>query len=926
MPILIHETGTLKGQAVRIDPDRLYTIGREEDCDVPLLDELVSRVHARLRGKDGRYFIKDDHSSNGTFVNDQPIAPTQELQSGDKLSLGTTILTFLSDADAGGGAGRTLGGYKLLQRLGRGGMGTVYRALQLSLNREVALKILSPELSRDPTFVERFLKEARSAGQLNHPNIVQVYDVDRDDGLTFYAMEFVAGGTVEDLISKQGKIDLEAALAYLADATRGLQYAELKKIVHRDIKPDNLMLTELGTLKVADLGLALAVHEGQAESAILGTPHFISPEQAKCQTLDTRSDLYSLGATFYRMLTGSTMFHGKQAQEIVRQQVKADPPSLREQLADTPEAVESLFQRLVKKDPAERFQSCTELLKEIEAVQAGTGSRKLLFVGLAIILPLVAAVVYFGLNNGQADREREVITTPAGSSDTNELEERMVEQGQQLERTRRENDALTARLQLDRVAADYSKDELFQALNKLAAEHPDTEAGSKASARAQELANEIAAERQTLLARAAQVESAVNAMETAAVKALEQQHFADAFLALLGSGDIPEDLSGDPRLKIARERLGDRIRMQLDEKARSLLEAARTALANQQFDQARTSIGGARLLTDGSGRLPETATVEREQLAGLDAAMNQLRSDVDTAEREYRRGLLTTDLRRLRQACDWSALHRAERELDFRSALSALEQLKGQMVTEEYRNYLELRAADLRCATEDVERFLRAADNGQLKNDEMAHPERNVRATIKGLSSERDGVLLQVSKSGGTASSVVRFEAFNSMEACLGLLENRVERTPQQRLCMVRAGLALAGGHLHLAIQTLKNQIQVYDAAAGWSTAQQQALAALVIPTHVSEKLDLLLESVQQQAPELSDEIAGLKARIEREEEALRLFEQALVPFRQATPSSHFAEAASNLEQLISSYSDTDFFLVAYDVFDGGQAAISLID
>jgi len=926
VPILIHETGTLKGQAIRIDPDRLYTIGREDDCDVPLKDELVSRVHARLRGKGGRYFIKDNHSSNGTFVNDHPIAPTRELQSGDKLSIGTTILTFLSDADAGGGAGRTLGGYKLLQRLGRGGMGTVYRALQLSLNREVALKILSPELSQDPAFVERFLKEARSAGQLNHPNIVQVYDVDRDGGLTFYAMEFVAGGTVEDLLGKRGKLDLETALTHLTDAVKGLQYAELKQMVHRDIKPDNLMLTEMGTLKVADLGLALALQEGEAENTILGTPHFISPEQAKGLPLDTRSDLYSLGASFYRMLTGSTMFHGKQAQEIVRQQVKADPPSLREQLPDLPEAVEAMYQRLVKKEPAERFQTCAELLAELERIRTGRGSRKLVFTGLAALLLAVASGVFFLMNGGREAPNPPVINAPVDSGGTEKLEERVAEQREQLDRQRRENEALTARLELDHVAGQYSKDELLQALNQLADEHPGTKVEAQARERAKELAAEIAAERQRLLARAAEVDRAISRMESAVNTALEQRQFIDAYLALLRSGEIAAEWVDEARLKMARERLGESIRIALEEVTGKHLQTARTNLANEEFDRAREALGPARKLLEGAPRLPESATLVREQLAELDRSVTQLQSEIDVAEQNYRHALQTADLRAIRQDFDWVAFHRAERNLDFRSALAALEGLRDGLSTEEYRDYLAPRLEDLRFAAEDVERFLDAVEGDRLKDEEIVHPERNVRAAIKGLSSERDGVLLQVARSVGTASSVVRFETFNSMEACIGLLENRIERTPEQRLGLARTGLALSDGHLYLAVELLKSQMKYYDRSVGWTPAQREALDSVVIPTLSSEKLGSLLESVRADAPELGEQVKSLKERIEQEERALRLFEQALEPFREETPSIHFAEAAGHLEQLITSYNHTDFFLVAYEVFDGGRAAISLID
>src|SRR5262249_25370051 len=145
-------------------------------------------------------------------------------------------------AGARGLLGKTVAGYRILDRIGRGGMGTVYKANQVSLNRVVALKILSHKTAQDPAFVKRFHKEAQAAGRLNHPNIVQVYDVGSDGGLHFYSMEYIENGSVQDLATKEGKLGADLALSIILDAARGLEYAEKRGLVHRDIKPDNLMI------------------------------------------------------------------------------------------------------------------------------------------------------------------------------------------------------------------------------------------------------------------------------------------------------------------------------------------------------------------------------------------------------------------------------------------------------------------------------------------------------------------------------------------------------------------------------------------------------------------------------------------------------------------------------------------------------------
>ena len=206
--------------------------------------------------------------------------------------------------------GKRLGKYLLKTKLGQGGMGTVYLAIDTRLKRNVALKVLPKEMAADEAAVKRFLREARVAARLNHPNVVAVYDVDRQRGFCFLVMELVDGRTASELL-REGPLSWTEATRLVADACRGLVAAHEAGLVHRDIKPSNIMRTNDGLVKLADFGLAKVMDDpGPAKNpltqsgTILGTPHYMSPEQCRGEPVDARSDLYSLGATYYTLLAG----------------------------------------------------------------------------------------------------------------------------------------------------------------------------------------------------------------------------------------------------------------------------------------------------------------------------------------------------------------------------------------------------------------------------------------------------------------------------------------------------------------------------------------------------------------------------------------------------------------------------------------------
>jgi serine/threonine protein kinase len=245
-------------------------------------------------------------------------------------------------------------------------MGTVYKATQVSLGRTVALKVLAPELAQDERFCNMFIKEARAAGSLNHPNIIQVYDVGEEDVYYFFSMEFAAKGSVLDELQTGGPIALPRALRILRDACNALDYAERKGLVHRDIKPDNLMVTEDDSVKLGDLGLAMSTVELQGEQdGVFGTPHYIAPEQALGRPIDHRADIYGLGATFYRILTGKTVFSGSSVKEILKRQVREPHKPVTQLIPDCPPAVSRIIDRMLAKAPAERYQHASDILSDL---------------------------------------------------------------------------------------------------------------------------------------------------------------------------------------------------------------------------------------------------------------------------------------------------------------------------------------------------------------------------------------------------------------------------------------------------------------------------------------------------------------------------------------------------------------------------------
>jgi pSer/pThr/pTyr-binding forkhead associated (FHA) protein/tetratricopeptide (TPR) repeat protein len=350
----------------------ITTLGRQSANDIPLREDLASRQHARIIPSGRSFIIEDLRSANGTFVNGQKIQ-RRLLSDGDRIRIGGCELVF-EDSGAKDLIGELIAGsYRVLGKLGSGGMGTVYKALQISMDREVALKVLSPELTQDREFVVGFLNEARTAGQLNHPNIIQVHDFGEYEGYYYFSMEMVKGDNVFDILKREGKIAPRRAMTMIRQLCEGLAHAHSNNVVHQDIKPQNMMVDPRGgkeTVKMADLGLAQVMGKSKSHRSgmIMGTPHYMAPEQAKGKEVDGRTDIYSTGASLFHMLTGRVPYDGKNSIDTLTQHVKGDVPDPRKYDVSIPEGLALLVMKMMAKDQVDRPQKAEEIIKSIDEI------------------------------------------------------------------------------------------------------------------------------------------------------------------------------------------------------------------------------------------------------------------------------------------------------------------------------------------------------------------------------------------------------------------------------------------------------------------------------------------------------------------------------------------------------------------------------
>ncbi|MCW8130653.1 MAG: protein kinase [Planctomycetota bacterium] len=438
------------------------TIGRQSSNTIQINEPKASRSHARVVQVDGEYLVEDLESSNGTKVNGRKVAKLA-LSHGDTIQIGATRLVFddpgakaakpkvssskstreikahAQKEDTDALCGKDLGGYQIISRLGQGGMGTVYRAKQLSMDREVALKVMKKDLSQNREFVKGFLKEARMAGQLTHPAIVQVHDVGEDGGTLYFSMEIVEGESVYAMLKRDGKVNVAKSLDIAVAVCEALAHAQRHRVVHQDIKPHNIMVDKRGIVKVADLGLAtMAGRDKNAEkksNVLMGTPHYMAPEQSQKRAIDTRTDLYALGATLFHMVTGRVPFDGPTSLVVITKHITQERPDPRQYDVTIPADLAGVILEMmsvdIEKRPgdpkalAERLKGIKDAyLKELEDSARNKGKskgvikRRATLNDMAAVKPTVvrAEEVVREERRADADRERrreEAVATPS---------------------------------------------------------------------------------------------------------------------------------------------------------------------------------------------------------------------------------------------------------------------------------------------------------------------------------------------------------------------------------------------------------------------------------------------------------------------------------------------------------------------------------
>lgn len=258
--------------------------------------------------------------------------------------------------------------YQIIKSIGEGGMANVYLAYDTILERNVAVKVLRGDLANDEKFVRRFQREALQASSLSHPNIVEVYDVGEDNGEYYIVMEYVEGKHLKNLLKKRGKLTIPEVIDIMLQVTSGLSIAHDSYIIHRDIKPQNIMILDNGLVKLTDFGIALAMNSTQLTqtNSVMGSVHYLPPEQASGKGATLQSDIYSLGILMYELLTGKLPFRGENAVEIALKHLKETIPSIRKEIPDIPQSIENIILKATAKNPKNRYADAREMHEDLK--------------------------------------------------------------------------------------------------------------------------------------------------------------------------------------------------------------------------------------------------------------------------------------------------------------------------------------------------------------------------------------------------------------------------------------------------------------------------------------------------------------------------------------------------------------------------------
>jgi len=933
LPVLIYENGPDKGKKIELKDDITYRAGSDARCTIQINDELVAPLHFGIKSVKGIFHLKDAGSPSGTRVNDEQ--QTQlALQPGDKIQIGATVLSFVVAADKNGFVGKVIGGYQILDHVGRGGMGRVFRALQVSLNREVALKVLSPRLTRDPAFVRKFAEEARAAAVLTHPNVIQVYDVGSEGSIHYYSMEFAEGGTVEERINEGEPIPVQTAIQIIKDAAQGLSYAESKNLVHHDIKPQNLMIDKFNVTKIADMGLAHSLEDSEKiDQGIVGTPHFISPERIKREELDIRSDIYSLGGTFYRILTGKTPFHGSTTREILLKQLKEEPTSIKELRPDVPDRVCQVVEKMMRKNPEERYPGVAPLLEDLEGLAEKKRGKGLLLVTAALVVVTGLALYLLLSGNGQDNSGASETVVIQDDGRSKELQKELQSQEHKVIELEAENALLSV------SSAELASEERATRLEELAARYSGTSAGARAGEEAAAIRSEIAAE----IEKTAQHERLIASIRTTAENRVstmvreqrfyEAMAFANSVGIAEGGAAGAEGATDEPEVAAIRDQMIESVSKAAGAFTESLVDTAQNQLSQKEFDAALETVDqGMKVLsaptsgpdperTSNSQPAPTAPTTTQPRtftaLIAQRKILEETRRAVESTRRSERLIVLNNDLE---VVLDWGDPPREEKSvLTFSfSTLPA----SPTLASPEYQSYVQRIIDAHEAGSGLVRRLKECVASGTMARDTLQHPTRGEDCTILDLSEDGKGLKLSLS---GMSILTLPLSEFHHPEAYINLLLDRYPMDGDDLLDLARSALLVGAAHSSAALTPFREAVQLYGETQEWTDAMRRNASQAHLPPSVFfETLAGIVQMALDRDPTLEDACAELLGTLNHEKAAMDTLRRAVEPFRLQDPSLLFEESVERLEVFSNVYTDTFLFrftspFVASSLREGGH-------
>lgn len=369
-------------EMVRNDRTKVYeigeevTLGRTSLCDIRVPSPKCSRQHCKVMKGTGGYFLEDLKSSNGTMLNGKVVG-RQLLKDNDEIVLGGITFRFFDNTEKDPLIGKTLGAYAIIDKAGVGGMGVVYRAKQITLGRQIALKVLSQKLAKTPGFIDSFQREAKIAANLQHPNIIGIHDFGHEGGWHYFSMEYIDGENLLDMALRQGGLTPEECIRYGSQIADALAHAHSQGILHKDIKPQNVMIDANDHVKLADMGLASLIREEsdtdeasdtKEPKKIMATPQYVAPEIVTRKEPDERSDLYSLSATLYHMLTGKPPYQADTVKDMLKKHISAPIPNPKDVNELVPDKLANLIIKGLSKKPQDRPQTAEAFAKELRSI------------------------------------------------------------------------------------------------------------------------------------------------------------------------------------------------------------------------------------------------------------------------------------------------------------------------------------------------------------------------------------------------------------------------------------------------------------------------------------------------------------------------------------------------------------------------------